>query len=961
VYAGKQTGYIGRNAIAKKTVAAEAKRVEALIAEAPADLATRLGGTRFGKWRETQKAVLDDRIVKEQEWLDETREMLKTMDPQSPDYTINQRNMNWVQSALNDLKSDRDLLDNNVTALAYYRSQASQKRRVFDGEYERQDPYISYKAFGNPRYRDVAWGNMSSDATTRATLSLRMETRDSIFKNYLQRTYVAVRPEQGDEYYKGVAQMLKQMRASEVGRKILEGESFESIAVWLRTSDTGRAISRFVNGKEFDTRDMDGALGYVMTVKSRMDALIPSPELRKLMDNDTIVLREDFWKDVKRTLDTDQYRPMLQPAIGNIAVETGSKRIRETFDGAVQKAFRVLGTLPEDAFVRAPFYGRRYEDTRAVLVAQLNEQYKGKTVPFEMYARAERIAHRRALKDTKQWLYTIERRTNLGHYGEWLIPFISATQNSVTALGRLTWRDPSIIGVVNLLWQAPNRGGLEDENGNIVIPLPEELIPDGIAEAFGLDNMRNIKINKSSLNVVFPETGYGFVPRPGPLFAVPASEMMKNGLFGTFTVETPGWVKGVFGEEAGNQFWENWKKYIFGEQDGLSPETLSWDMFAPPAAAKIIQMMQGEGGSTSYAYMYNLQYRTEMMKVLGGERDAPVDMNEFREEIKQRTNGLFILRAIGNLTAFTPPQYESKLQPLVDTLRAYEKKYPGEGTRMFNEDFGPLLLALGDFNVSKNVAGVQATSNAVGNARRYANIIEGVAPKIQNDLGVLGMILNDDPNALYDNSAYAWQTTTNIPGLNRTYRELQTPEQAFVESQKNAGWTEFISFMDSLDAILQQRGLSSYRAAGAKDLLEYKKQFIEQMRTNPMFNGWYNDYVDFGSSRTLSAVQLLESALRDEQFVKDKSGDPTWQSAAQYVDLRRDVVALVQASGAGINAEVNKQVRELWDVGRQQLINQSTKWATISNRYLNGDDDPTRTGVMLDEVLMLERSLGGTE
>lgn len=953
MYAGKQTGLIGRNAIAKKTVAREADRVEAIIAAStPTELPGRLAGSKYAKWKASQLAVLEDRILKEQQWIDETKRLLDDMDPASPDFSINQRNIRWIENNLEDLKADRSLLDSDVTGVAYYRAQASQKRRVFDGEYERTDPYVSYKAFGNPNYSAVAWQNMSADATTRATLALRMETRESIFKNYLQRTYVAVNPNQGDAYFQGVARMLQQYRASEVGKKIINNESYESIALWLRTTPEGKAISRFVNGKEFDTRDLEGALGYVKTVADRLNALVPNPALRALLNSDEVVFSKNFPDQVKKLLDTDDYRNMLVPAIGNVAVETGFKGVRETFNTATNKAFEILGTLPEDAFVRAPFYGRRYQDTRDILLAQINDQYKGKTVPFEEIARAERIAHRRALKDTKKWLYTIERRTNLGHYGEWLIPFISATQNSITALGRLTWKDPSLIGVVNLLWQAPNRAGLEDENGNIVIPLPEELLPDGLAETFGLDNMRNIKISKGSLNVVFPETGFGFVPRPGPIVGAPASELMKTGFFGLYTVDTPDWAKWVFGEEGGTQFWDNYKKYIFGEQDGVSPENLSWDMLFPPAAAKVVQMLQGEGGSTSYAYMYNLQYRTEMMRVLAGERDAPVNMQEFRDEIKNKTNGLFTLRILGNLTAFTPPQYESTLQPLVDTLRAYEKKYPNDGTRMFNEHFGPMLAMIGDFKVAKNVAGVQATASTVANSRKYANIIESVAPGIQNDLGVLGLLLNDNPDALYDNSAYAWQTTTKIPGLNRTYRELQNPEQAFVESQKNAGWTEFISFMDSLDAILQQRGLSSYRAAGARDLSEMKKQFIEKMRNNPLYTGWYNDYIDFGSTRTLSAVQLMETALRDPQFVQDKVGDPVWESAAQYLELRRDVVALVQASGSGINSEVNKQVRELWDTKRQELINQSTKWATISNRYLNGDDDPTAPGITLDQILM---------
>lgn len=960
-YAGQQAAFGFRNAVVKRTTGREAERVQKILDTTnPNDVAARLAGSKFDEWVNTQREVLKERINKEQEWITDAKAMLNDMDPNDPQRATNARNIEIIESQMRDLQTDRSLLDDNFTALAMYRAQGAQKRRLWDGEYERADPYISYKAFGNPRFSAMAWGNMSADATTRATLSLRLQTQNSLFRSYLERNYVQVTPDQGDNYFRGVAEMLKQFRASSVGKKIINGESPESIAAWLRTSDEGREIVKFLNdniGPKRGTqkaiadepiRTFEDALEYVAKTSERLNSLAPNFDLVRLMQNDQAVFAPDFWQNVKRLLDTDDYRDSLIPAIGNIAVETGSKTIRQTVNGLVERAFRVLGTLPEDAFVRAPFYGRRYNDVRAQLMTQLDEQFKGKTVPFEEIARRERIAHRRALKDTKDWLYTIERRTNLGHYGEFLIPFISATQNSVTALGRLAWRDPSIIGVVNLLWQAPSRAGMEDENGNIVIPMPQAIIPDGIAEAVGLDNMRNIKINKGSLNVIFPETGYGFVPRPGPLFAVPASEIMKRGWFGV-SVETPTVLREFMGEEQANALWDNWRKYIFGEQDGLSAESLSWDMFAPPVAAKFIQMIQGEGGSTSYAYMYNLQYRTELAKVAAGERDMPSE-EEFRKEIKDRTNNLFLLRALANITAFTPPQFESKLDPLIETIRMYEQKYE-DGTRRFNEEYGNILLMLGDFNVSKNVAGVQANVSAVANARKYENIIANVAPDIQDNLNVLGMILNDDPNGLYDGSAYAWQRATKIPGLNRTYREIQTPEQAMVESQKNAGWTKFISFMDELDAMLQQRGLDSYRSKAASDLRDYKRQFIEKLRTNPMYQGWYQDYLDYGSTRTVAAVQLMEEALRDPQFVEDHAGDPVWTSAAQYLELRRDVLSMLADTGQGIDAKNNAQIRELWDRGRQRLINQSTKWASIANRYLNGDDDPAKPGVTIGERL----------
>jgi hypothetical protein len=103
----------------------------------------------------------------------------------------------------------------------------------------------------------------------------------------------------------------------------------------------------------------------------------------------------------------------------------------------------------------------------------------------------------------------------------------------------------------------------------------------------------------------------------------------------------------------------------------------------------------------------------------------------------------------------------------------------------------------------------------------------------------------------------------------------------------------------------------------------------------------------------------MEAALDDDKFVEDHAGDPLWESAAQYLELRRDVITLVNASGSGINAEVNQQIRDLWDRGRQKLINQSTKWASIANRYLNGDDDPMNPGANLSQALAGSAEVSG--
>ena len=131
--------------------------------------------------------------------------------------------------------------------------------------------------------------------------------------------------------------------------------------------------------------------------------------------------------------------------------------------------------------------------------------------------------------------------------------------------------------------------------------------------------MRNFKIPKGSLNVIIPETGFGFVPRPGPLVAAPASEIMKHGWFG-MSVESPELLRSVLGgKENADAVWNTWKNYLFGEGQGVSPQLGSLDMLAPPVAQKLWQMISSDGNS-QFAYWYNIQYRNEVANWMAGYR-----------------------------------------------------------------------------------------------------------------------------------------------------------------------------------------------------------------------------------------------------------------------------------------------------------------------------------------------------
>jgi hypothetical protein len=626
------------------------------------------------------------------------------------------------------------------------------------------------------------------------------------------------------------------------------GSDNEEIVNWILRSLDGR---KWRDEMDQATKAMDGKRWGEIGESSRVadeyvSAVRESFEHITLGDprvNAIILQRPPTASELQRIMG-QQYKGKLNPVVGNKEQITGNKGLMQSWRATTEWGFKHIGTMPEDALVRGPFYAKQYQKFVDDGLELLKQQYKNdEFIPLDRVSALEINAHRRALKDTKEFLYTIDRRTNLGRYGEWIFPFISATQNSVVTIGKLARRDPQTAGLMIALWRAPNEAGWEDEDGNLVIPLPKALIPDGVENFFGLEGITNIKIPKSGLNVLFPETGFAFAPRPGPLVQVSASQLMKSGFL--ISVEPPAAFNAFFGEENAAAVWTGFKDYVFGEENGISPNFASLDKILPPALNRVFQRLAGDS-SPQYAYQYALQARTEDLRWRAGEREKYPD----NQEIIDRTNGQFVLRILGNLLAFTPPDYEYAIQPLIDMQRSYDQAYQLDGPMRFSENFGNETLVLSNTDTTKNIGGALSNMKAVGNIRKYSDLISGLSPRLGDDLSVLGIIVNDKAgDAEYDPSAYRWLGQEEIPGASKNWRELISGPESMRESQRTAGWVEFTKFMGSLDALLEQRGLSSYRVKAAEDLNSYRKEKIAMMKDDPMYEGWRIDYEDIGAGK----------------------------------------------------------------------------------------------------------------
>lgn len=779
-----------------------------------------------------------------------------------------------------------------------------------------------------------------------------------------------------------------------------------------RLVDFGDDIPSMKGSETLVAVDREVARTYIADVATKINQQMQyNPQFlallrRRVMEKDVGVGTRITPKEVTKGISKDDIEGILsrmsEDELANLGYVQGSELIdmgNETFLGwwgnFTSRAMRLLGTIPEDAIARSPFYNMRFKAARNQLAETYLEQTgrgdllrKGKparnvfgkrdemmiqhaevAIPAKELSRIYYQAHRQALTDTREFMYTIERRTNLGKYGEWIFPFISATQNSVTTYGKLLNKEPWLAPFLIDLWRAPEKLGIEDEDGNISLPLPAPWVKDllnnpNIPILGGvLDSNDMITIPKNGFNVAFPDTGFAIFQRPTPLVQVGASELMKANIL---PMETPQTLRNSMGDEAADDFWNVFKDYMFGEEAGVSSKFLSYDKLTP---AYIQRVMQSRDELTAqYGYQYAQHWHTQTARYRAGERDDPPT----QEEINKRTTNTFLFYAVGNLGVPTPltpypimtrPNIESPAALLQETYQAYRRADPLNANLNFSQQFGDWALEMANTSVTRNVGGALPTPESVQDIRDFDGLIRQVTPLIGDELSVLGILTNNRNSQIdYDQNAYAWQRSTNIPGTTEKFREALSPEEARMERQRVEGWTVYRQFMDQLDARLQSQGLTSYEQVAAAPLKRARQQFIFNMMQNQDFQGWAVDWTERGGNRTLAAVRVLEAATMDEGFRNKMIGSNKEQLVAimdQYTYYRRSLIDLLRRSGNGIDHPDNIALKTAWANMRQSWKARDVRWAEISDLYLSADDNPEAPGNFTGAPLPIPPTIGG--
>lgn len=716
-----------------------------------------------------------------------------------------------------------------------------------------------------------------------------------------------------DNYYQEWASAINKsfFNAAVVKELLIPKNDISSVAKWLESSPAGIQVRQRLG------LSREESLDYVTTVQGFMNHYMPpgsgiAEELAK-SGNVTEAFLRDAIKD-----------PTGLPVVHGFLLQNNlnlgpTKPIKQF----INKAFKVIGSMPEDAWARNPLFDEVY-NLSAQKRFRTSEFFNKKAFTAEEFnkitANIEAGAREDAIKAVREILYNVERRSNLAQALRFMAPFFSAQENSIKTWLKIVKDKPYIFQRAAALWYAPNNAGLiTDENGDPVPPFKtfdgnETVwlqIPESIKKlpiiGPGLQSMDQVGISKRSVDVIFQGSPVNL--GVGPYFAIPASYFLK--------IQPT--AEAVF----------SWA-FPFGPDASVTQTLPTW-------LRRQVERAQGMDNST-YARTWGMIWLTEQQKARKNGTPYKTD-----REVTDMTNALYNTRTWANLILPFAPQFQSPYRIYIEKYRQYSEKFGVNADKRFFEDY-PEFFSFA-VSLSKNATNSDATMTDVKNAKKYSDLIASVK---DDNKALIGLITRGSKNSAFSPTAYWWQEQTSIsPGTAEKFRGELDPKEAFKRNEAREGWVRFRMMQAYVDAELRRRTLSNVDQNGAEDLkilkeatvnaLSSKVDPVTKQRTNEV-SAWYEDYKDIDGTKTLRTVQGLRKIISNPTFMQDNADNPTWKSVVMYLSARDRVSGmLAKRQSKNIDAKENADLKVLLSAITLRLKSEDIGFSDLYDRYLDRD------------------------
>lgn len=754
-------------------------------------------------------------------------------------------------------------------------------------------------------------------------------------KNYVNMGVTRIAPKDingnwNENYWSAIADSARVYRNDEGSRLLMAAGDPESLVMSIvKAANKGRIDKnlKFVDNNVnvdklrkdlmdsgIDWRDAEEVRSHLVKLALYTKQAFPDKQLRLKLSKGNVSTAE-----IRQVL---QDRTDLVPVNGGLLAEESQKRFMTSYKQTVNKIFKYIGALPEDTLVRHPFYNAVYNRAVSAQIDQAMARGAIKTQDdFNKFADMfVANAHRTALKETNNTLFTIQRYSNFAAVFSFFSPFIQAQLNTVRTWGRLGFENPQIVGRALQIWNAPEKAGFQETDpitGDTYVTIQaSRILPKWFEDVVGKDAV--MRFPKRGFNLVLAGEPW-WNPGAGPVVQVAASEILKKSpninyeLSEKFGVPVPA------------------KELLdLVLQNGPSTGAFSMDLILPATAKRVVAGLRGIE-SKEYADTLTSMFAVEMQRYKDGKRATEPTF----EEMDKRTSAFYLLRFLTNATLPVIPQYRSEYEFYINEWRKEQQTGTDAQGRSPQERFYErypeyFTLALSG---TKNIAGSDASPESVNRLKKNQGLVTNVAGYAPE---LVQLISNDGVERDFDKASYVWQLTTDIiPGSNQKYRRKLSPVDSIKRQDVVAGWIEFNKFMDGFDATLEQAGITSLSSTAGQAYAEIKKGFIEDLRANN--KAWRDDYDVYEMGAWKNNIKAIDEIISNEKFMLENDS-PTWALMRDYMASRDDLIAeLNNRSSKNINAASNKDLLEAWEQYVSELKTQDTQFSSWYNRFLEQD------------------------
>ena len=645
--------------------------------------------------------------------------------------------------------------------------------------------------------------------------------------------------------------------------------------------------------------------------------------------------------------------------MGNELTASGPNKFRNVWAGVIGKIFDNIGTKPEDALVRHPFYNMMYkaEGKRRAKILQ-GQGYTPEQIQ-KMSGEIQTQSHKFAYKMLMERLYSIERYTDPGHLLRFISPFYMAKQNSNRYWFGYTLRNPSAAARYFMIYQSPGKVfSVEDENGaevKTVNPFNAQdttvkvTIPGAVAKFFGKDIPEGVSFNTPISSFDLINNGYiPFVPEAGgPLVDVGAGTILNSLSGKAYDPELLLTKMGVDPEFLRKKLFPYYKS----QQDLSGGEVLlsiaispnSWMRSLAASEIPVISDVLGvidPKATERYNRRVIVAYNDIFAK-WDSERDPynPEKLtDEKRAEMLAQAMGAAtqmnfaeaMFSAFGYVAA---PKFATEQEELRKDLRLMKQNAVNNG---LSEDHG-LLEFINQYGFERasvaqftpreqNPYGFMSTPQTLNNLNKYSDAFANAFGEV-GETKVAGAMLNaGDPVKDYSAVSNSKLYSSKVTGIGAVKAKLTDPTEAARELEISQGYKMQFAAKDYFDAQVESGELSE---KDAKQRYKEAKAVIAER-----YPAWLADSGTMNTQKANNNVKAIFRFLGDEKYVNGVIKNSDLHKAVYfYMEARKNLVTRRLQIDSNPNADIDSDKFSDVQYIQKQLVTDLTKQAPEFGKF----------------------------